>query len=389
MDTALMQTIVDTAKAAVTDKLNEMKLASSMHAEAVLVAVVAQTRAIITLAQAYAEAVERIKQASPMEAASPMRERLAAARAAAAPDVRAAAAERDPAKRRAKEEAAAMAARAKLEEGAAQTLQTALGAIAAEAGPAGELLTATAHEVRQAKDAQQRQQVLDDGCSKLAARMEREERTAAHWQAAAACSAAVAAAALAILYLSGGAECVADTGGVLYEATVLGDVNKLHGTMNEPAALDRAARDAGGEVVRDNRVYYKELSVAPVPVTVLIKGRVDAWRANVRVIVEVKKRQRRLFPKIPKYELVQLQCYMWLTDTEQCQHTQDFRGKRRTEMVQREADWESAVLRPGLQHFVRDVIALSNDLALQQQLLSDPEVGSKLPPPHRRRRVPS
>ena len=56
---------------------------------------------------------------------------------------------------------------------------------------------------------------------------------------------------------------------------------------------------------------------------VILQGKIDGMLDN-DTVVESKNRARRLFYKIPAYEKVQLEAYMFLTETEKALHIENY-----------------------------------------------------------------
>jgi hypothetical protein len=60
---------------------------------------------------------------------------------------------------------------------------------------------------------------------------------------------------------------------------------------------------------------------------VVVGGKVDGIVEETSTLVETKNRQRRLFGEIPLYEKVQLEMYMFLTDTRSIMHIEHYGGQ--------------------------------------------------------------
>ena len=80
-----------------------------------------------------------------------------------------------------------------------------------------------------------------------------------------------------------------------------------------------------------------------------ITGKVDGLDEQGRV-VETKHRRRRLFNKIPLYERVQLEVYMWLTNTRECVHIENF-GSSSNNLIYRHDDELWSDILQGLHRF--------------------------------------
>ncbi len=75
---------------------------------------------------------------------------------------------------------------------------------------------------------------------------------------------------------------------------------------------------------RNAEKFIREIIIDSVRIKII--GKIDG-RDEQGNIVETKNRRNRLFSVIPLYEKVQLEVYMWLTDTKQTTHIQNYNGK--------------------------------------------------------------
>jgi hypothetical protein len=76
-----------------------------------------------------------------------------------------------------------------------------------------------------------------------------------------------------------------------------------HRAVGTIDAVPEWARDVEGAVASGRR--------SSTAIDVVVGGRIDGWSPE-HGLVEIKNRMRRLFPKIPLYETVQVHAYMWI-----------------------------------------------------------------------------
>jgi len=108
------------------------------------------------------------------------------------------------------------------------------------------------------------------------------------------------------------------------------------GTCLEAVGLDAYEQKSGRRVFRRNQDRFRQ-QFGSGAAAFCVAGRVDGFEQvdGRRWVVEHKRRQRRLFGEIPRYEEVQCQVYMVLSDTPACRWVQtmgprvDFRALTR------------------------------------------------------------
>ncbi len=106
------------------------------------------------------------------------------------------------------------------------------------------------------------------------------------------------------------------------------------GCSREGKALDLFQSESGREVsARNDRLMKKNLTKVK-GFDVILCGKVDGMLDD-GTLVETKNRRNRLMWKIPIYEKVQMEAYMWLADSEKCHHIENFDGKQRETLYER------------------------------------------------------
>mgnify|MGYP001440470573 CR=1 FL=1 len=104
------------------------------------------------------------------------------------------------------------------------------------------------------------------------------------------------------------------------EGSVKQDLRMKRGNIKEDNNLDKTEKKSNIVITdRNSQMYEKLLYSDPDGVyQVILRGKVDGM--NNEYVVETKNRARRLFNKIPEYEKVQLNAYMFMTGKEKAIH---------------------------------------------------------------------
>ncbi|KAG5191299.1 hypothetical protein JKP88DRAFT_296237 [Tribonema minus] len=119
---------------------------------------------------------------------------------------------------------------------------------------------------------------------------------------------------------------------------VTGEVYKKRGREGEQGVVEDYEKRVRQRVVARNDTFYKKV----IGEGVCLGGRIDGVREDGKRLVEVKKRQNRLFTHIAAYERVQVMAYMFLTGIHTCDLVQQYKGESSTDTLTFDADdWES------------------------------------------------
>jgi hypothetical protein len=109
----------------------------------------------------------------------------------------------------------------------------------------------------------------------------------------------------------------------LLEKSTYSDLIKARGTHNEEYSLNHSEKK--NKIViqkRNNRLYTRVLYSDDVCI-IIVQGKIDGM-IGTDTVVESKNRSRRLFYKIPAYEKVQLEAYLYLTQTKKALHIENY-----------------------------------------------------------------
>ncbi|KAJ0403273.1 hypothetical protein P43SY_007577 [Pythium insidiosum] len=162
------------------------------------------------------------------------------------------------------------------------------------------------------------------------------------------------------------------------------EMNKGFGAKQEAPALLKYEQEQRVSVADRNLVFFKKKVAAVGAYDVLVGGKIDGRAANGKVI-EVKNRLKRFMTPLPKYDLAQLQTYLFILDAQEGELVEHLRRdsaqpETRLHRVTRdEAMWatqiEPFVVRyaSALAHFMQDrdaqVQFLEGDAAAQREVI--------------------
>jgi hypothetical protein len=150
-------------------------------------------------------------------------------------------------------------------------------------------------------------------------------------------------------------------------AQVLGEVYKARGRIAESSVAAAYETLTSSSVQQRNDKYYKRALTADN--TVYLGGRVDGISESGDRLIEIKSRQKRLFTRIPEYEQVQMQAYMFLTGIAQCDLVQNYAGKTRVSTHSFDAEqWQN--ISTAATEFGCTMLELLQSLEAQDKLLA-------------------
>jgi hypothetical protein len=104
----------------------------------------------------------------------------------------------------------------------------------------------------------------------------------------------------------------------------------VHGTKNEPKVLDYYLGVT--RLALDKKKLYKRNIDSQIEIT----GRVDGSIVNKDRVVEVKSRISKIRDSPTENELIQMNMYMWLSDTHICDYVQERKGLVAVRIIKRD-----------------------------------------------------
>jgi hypothetical protein len=109
----------------------------------------------------------------------------------------------------------------------------------------------------------------------------------------------------------------------LLEKSAYSDLIKARGTHKEDSSLNHSEKKNKLVIQkRNNRLYTRVLYLDDI-CRIIVQGKIDGM-IGTDTVVESKNRSKRLFYKIPIYEKVQLEAYLYLTQTKKALHIENY-----------------------------------------------------------------
>ena len=154
----------------------------------------------------------------------------------------------------------------------------------------------------------------------------------------------------------------------------ISQVQTNYGTKKEAPAIQAYAKETS-QVVKERNAQFHQRSVGTIDGRkICIGGRIDA-STDDRVI-EVKNRMKRFIDPLPRYDIAQLQTYLFILDREngevvEAMHTPEIVSK--STLVPRDrAFWENTIL-PHITPFSHALCTFMEKEDLQKQFMEKPE----------------
>lgn len=169
----------------------------------------------------------------------------------------------------------------------------------------------------------------------------------------------------------------------IIDATVKRNLYTTYGTLSEHQALTKIREDVLIDA-RPDDVFYKKQVGTVDGIVVYVGGKIDGITEDRSLVVEIKNRIRRLFYKIPFYEIIQLQCYLHLLNVRkgvivECLNASDTSTTMNVVPVSMDTHLWDTILVPKMKDFVAQFVTLTTNTSLQDMFLKAP--------PHKRQTV--
>ena len=161
----------------------------------------------------------------------------------------------------------------------------------------------------------------------------------------------------------------------IVDAAIKRNLYTNYGTASEHHALVKV-RETLGIDARPDPTFYKQRVGEVGGTPIWIGGKIDAITDD-RIVIEIKNRIRRLFYKVPFYEVVQVQCYLALLDVPrgavvECLTTAPGTSTINIVPVRRDRMLWNETIVPKVKAFVAVFLDLMEDVAFQDAYLSSP-----------------
>lgn len=133
--------------------------------------------------------------------------------------------------------------------------------------------------------------------------------------------------------------------------SIISDVGMKRGNIKEDSNLDIVEKECNIKIdCRNTQLYKKKLYECETH-EVEIVGKIDGMCGEA--IVETKNRRNRLFYKIPEYEKVQMEVYMYLLGKEECLWIECFNGQyNQVRYTHDEKFWNGCI--GGIKNFIEE-----------------------------------
>lgn len=160
----------------------------------------------------------------------------------------------------------------------------------------------------------------------------------------------------------------------IVDATVKRNLYTNYGTSSEHKALLKIQDHLGIEAQPDDMFYKMQIGSVD-GVDVYIGGKIDAITSDRKLVVEIKNRIRRLFHKVPFYEIIQLQTYLQLLQVDrgiivECLNATQQDVSMNIVPVSKDSHMWNHVLVPKMKEYARVFIQLLTDSDFQDAFLS-------------------
>ena len=109
----------------------------------------------------------------------------------------------------------------------------------------------------------------------------------------------------------------------LLEKSAYSDLIKARGNHMEEHSLNQSEKKNNLSIIKRNNTLYCRTLYQDEFCKIILQGKIDGM-IDDNTVVESKNRSRRLFYKIPDYEKVQLEAYLYLTQTKKALHIENF-----------------------------------------------------------------
>ena len=156
---------------------------------------------------------------------------------------------------------------------------------------------------------------------------------------------------------------------------VVGTMQKEYGTRLESRAIAHYEKEAATVVKDSNNRFWRRKLGSIGDIEVSLGGRIDGKNDEGRVI-EVKNRLKRFMRPLPKYDVCQLQAYLFILDAREGELVEHLRQKERrtrsTRLPRDRAYWDRKIA-PCLARFAYSIATFAHSEALQRDFLLRPD----------------
>ncbi len=143
------------------------------------------------------------------------------------------------------------------------------------------------------------------------------------------------------------------------------------GAKQEASALNSYEKESATIIANRNEQFYKRILFETDKYDVIIGGKVDGIKDDGTVI-EVKNRMRRFFDPLPKYDIAQLQTYLFILDARQGELIEQLKGKssiRKSTIIDRDNEYWENIIKCKIVQFCTALYEFVTNKSLQTQFI--------------------
>lgn len=154
--------------------------------------------------------------------------------------------------------------------------------------------------------------------------------------------------------------------------TIESQMNKKFGTRQESSALSSYEKKHSATITNRNDKFHSKYIGNIEGCSIIVGGKVDGIKEDGTVI-EVKNRMRRFFDPLPKYDIAQLQTYLFILDSDKGELVEQLKGRDsdiKTTIIDRDSHMWNTVLRPKIMVFCEMLHHFMEDHNLQKRFVT-------------------
>jgi hypothetical protein len=153
--------------------------------------------------------------------------------------------------------------------------------------------------------------------------------------------------------------------------SVESQMNRGFGTKQEAAAIATYEKKEKTNVGSRNDKFHKRIIANVDGCCIVVGGKVDGIKEDGTVI-EVKNRMRRFFDPLPKYDLAQLQTYLFILDSSKGELVEQLKGSKtniKSTLIERDLEMWNTLIKPSIVRFGTALHQFMNDDDLQREFV--------------------
>lgn len=153
--------------------------------------------------------------------------------------------------------------------------------------------------------------------------------------------------------------------------SVESQMNRGFGTNQESVAISRYEDKYKASINQRNDKFHKRVVAEADEYSVIVGGKVDGVKED-GTVVEVKNRMRRFFDPLPKYDIAQLQTYIFILKASQGELVEQLRGATKSikrTIIKGDSDMWENIIKPKIVKFCEILYGFMKDKDLQRKFI--------------------